>query len=99
MSQVVSEKSGNASACTKRDPQRQTCKCCLRPDGFSFHLPDDVWNRIVPEEYRNRVLCLFCFDRFALEAGADYTSYISDMMFVGDAADFDLQITRRLWHC
>src|SRR5438046_8768084 len=80
-----------------RDSQRQRCKACGRPDGFNFQVPDDVWNRIVPDEYKNLVLCLLCFDRFALEAGVNYTSRISDVMFVGDGAYFGFGIKRRSW--
>ena len=33
----------------KVDPQQQTCKVCGRPDKFNFHVPDAVWEWIVPE--------------------------------------------------
>ena len=77
--------------------QRQRCKVCGRPDGFNFRVPDSVWERIVPRRYWGRVVCLFCFDHFALETRVDYSRYISDVVFVGDAAHLDFAITRSLW--
>lgn len=68
--------------------QRQTCKVCGRPDKFNFHVPDQIWNEVVPEEYRNRVVCLYCFDEFAERAGKRYAASLRELIFAGDAATF-----------
>lgn len=52
---------------------REICKCCGRENPLGFHVPDDVWERAVPEPYKNRVLCIMCFDHFATAAGVDWT--------------------------
>lgn len=77
--------------------RRQTCKCCGRPDGFNFYVPTGVWEAVVPEKLRGRVVCLLCFDRLAHQINFDYTQHISGVMFVGDVGHLDLSISRRLW--
>lgn len=39
---------------------QQTCKKCGRPQYFEFAIKDWVWN-MLPEQWRNRVLCVDCF--------------------------------------
>lgn len=65
--------------------QRQTCKACGRPDKFDFYVREDVWQAVVPEHLKSRVVCLFCFDGFAKEKGADYADAIHTLYFAGDA--------------
>lgn len=74
------------------DRMQQTCKVCLRPDKFDFHVPDDVWEAVVPSELRNRVVCLGCFDDFARERQVDYASCLSVLWFAGDAATFEFRV-------
>ena len=73
------------------DTQRQTCKVCGRPDKFDFTVPDDVWRRVVPPSFQNRVVCLYCFDDFAREAGESYADAISTLYFAGDSAVLTFQ--------
>lgn len=62
---------------------REICKRCWRFNPMGFHIDDGVWNHVVPPEFRNRVLCLMCFDYFATEHGIDWTKHISkDVYFV-----------------
>lgn len=75
----------------KRDRQ-QTCKVCKRPDKFDFDLPDDVWAEVVPHAYRNRVVCLACFDEFAREAGVEYAAHLRALYFAGDRAAFAFNV-------
>lgn len=72
--------------------QRQTCKVCGRPDKFNFDVPDDHWSRIVPDPYRRSVICLGCFDTFALAAGQEYA--LTAVQFVGDQGVFELEPRR-----
>jgi hypothetical protein len=71
--------------------KRQTCQVCRSPDKFNFHVPDDVWNRTVPAEYRNGIVCLPCFDEFARRNGVDYSDSLRALYFVGDKAIFRFQ--------
>jgi hypothetical protein len=71
--------------------QRQTCKACGRPDKFDFHVPDAIWQRVVPLRYRNRVLCLYCFDGFAAERGIEYAPHLRTLWFAGDGAKFEFR--------
>ena len=77
------------------DHQRQTCKVCWKPDGFDFHMPDEVWEQVVPPEFKNRVVCLLCFDGFADKKGVDYTKYLHTLHFAGNAACFEFRVKRR----
>jgi hypothetical protein len=71
---------------------RQTCKVCLRADQFNFHVPDGVWSGVVPKEYRNRVVCLACFDRFAEKRQVDYSTCLESLYFAGDYCSFEFTI-------
>jgi len=71
--------------------QRQTCKACGCPDKFDFHVPDSVWNEIVPQEFCNKVVCLGCFDKFAYERQIDYAESLDILYFAGDRAIFKFE--------
>ncbi len=72
-------------------PQR--CKVCEKRDKFDFHVADEVWAQVVPEPYRNRVVCLGCFDAFASQKGVRFAgAMLNGMTFAGDAAHLALQI-------
>ncbi len=68
--------------------QRQKCKVCGCPDKFDFHVPDAIWQKIVPSRYRNKVVCLGCFDKFAFEKQVDYSDFLDVLYFAGDRAVF-----------
>jgi len=70
------------------DSQRQRCKVCGRIDKFDFHVPDEIWEAIVPLEYRNRVVCLSCFDKFAYHKKINYAPYLTTLYFAGECAAF-----------
>jgi len=71
---------------------RQTCKACGRPDKFNFKVPDSQWEAIVPEEFRKRVLCLPCFDDFAVTAKLHY--HLDSLFFAGDQVAMEF---KSLW--
>lgn len=72
--------------------QRQTCKVCLRPDKFNFYVPDEIWRAVVPEAFVNRVVCLYCFDEFAMERGVGYAGHLRTVCFAGDRASFTFTV-------
>ena len=77
---------------TKADqPQRQTCKVCDCSDKFDFHVPNDLWKRVVPHRYQSKVVCLPCFDNFALKKQIDYSDSLEVLYFAGDRAIFKFQ--------
>lgn len=63
---------------------RQRCKVCGCRDKFDFHVPDHIWNEVIPGKYRNRVVCLACFDDFASKKKADYSASIKRLYFAGN---------------
>jgi hypothetical protein len=67
---------------------RQKCKVCGCPDKFDFHVPDAVWEKVVPTRCRNKVVCLGCFDKFAFEKRVDYSDSLEALYFAGDRAIF-----------
>ena len=71
-----------------RGAQRQRCKVCGCPDKFNFHVPDEIWKKVVPPRYRNKVVCLGCFDKFAFEKQFDYSDSLEVLYFAGDRAVF-----------
>ena len=73
--------------------QRQCCKVCGSADGFNFHVPDRIWNQVVPPKYRSRVVCLACFDRMAKAKEVDYTTSLQELCFAGDMGSFSVTKT------
>lgn len=82
---------GSAVLASPQQQRRQTCKACGCPDKFNFHVPDDLWRRVVPARYQNSVVCLDCFDDFALAKHVDYADAIELLYFAGDRAVFTFQ--------
>jgi hypothetical protein len=71
---------------------QQTCKVCGRPDKFDFHVPDDIWNEVVPAEFRRKVVCLACFDDFARQRDVEYASHLHTLYFAGGRASFQFEV-------
>lgn len=67
---------------------RQKCKVCGCLDKFDFHVLDSVWRKVVPTRYRNKVVCLACFDEFACRRRIDYAEHLEALYFAGDRAMF-----------
>ena len=53
---------------------REVCKRCFRENAVGFLVPDEVWQAVVPKRYRNKVLCISCFDEFATRRGIDWSA-------------------------
>jgi hypothetical protein len=71
---------------------QQSCKSCYCSDKYNFHVPDDLWKLVVPEELRNKVVCLVCFDRFAAEKHVKYTHALHALYFAGEKARMKLRV-------
>jgi len=76
----------------ERDKQRQTCKVCDKKDKFDFYVSEEIWEAVVPPEFRNRVVCLACFDNFAFDKNINYADALMDLCFAGDQASFSFSI-------
>ena len=72
--------------------RHQTCKACGNRDKFDFHVSHEVWETVVPEHLRNRVVCLSCFDDFAQVRGIDYAAHVSALYFAGDGAALEFRV-------
>lgn len=74
----------------------QRCKVCWNADGFNFHVPDWLWEEVVPLDLRGHVVCLGCFDDFALAKGVNYQDHLDEVVyFAGSAASFVLRVEAR----
>ncbi len=71
---------------------QQTCKVCGRIDKFNFNVPDKIWEAVVPLEYRNRVVCLACFDDFAQKKMINYADYLQSVYFAGNQACLEFRV-------
>ena len=72
---------------------KQRCDVCKRPDILDFHVPDDVWESIVPEQFVNKVVCLYCFDKLASAKGIYYVDSLKkEMFFAGEMGSLILNI-------
>ena len=74
----------------------QTCKACGHIDKFDFHVPNEIWEAVVPSRFRRFVVCLACFDGFANKKGVVYSPYIRALYFAGDQAVFTFRPTNAL---
>lgn len=81
---------------TAESNQQQTCKACGHQDKFDFHVPSDLWKRVVPSWLRNRVVCLYCFDEFAHERNIDYAASLRTLHFAGKRAALEFRIVRAI---
>ena len=72
----------------------ERCKICGRPNDFSFDVPDEVWARVVPAPYRNRVVCLSCFDYFASAKNIEYAKTIRQIHFNGRKAHLVIAVKK-----
>lgn len=68
------------------DPYRQTCKVCGRKDKFNFNVQNETWEAVVPPMFQNNVVCLSCFDGFAVMRNIDYL--IDSLFFAGEQKVF-----------
>ncbi|WP_158013856.1 hypothetical protein [Sphingomonas sanxanigenens] len=75
---------------------RQRCRFCQRPDKFNFHVPDEIWGKVVPSAFDGAALCLFCFDAFAEARGVEYASSLGELCFAGDKAVFEFSVKNRV---
>lgn len=71
--------------------RRQRCAVCKCNDKFNFAVPNEVWRKIVPPEYQNKVVCLQCFDEFARKQNIDYSNALETLYFAGSQAAFKFQ--------
>jgi hypothetical protein len=85
---------GAPSTGDKMQSQMQTCKVCGRRDKFDYHVSDETWAAVVPPRFLTRVVCLSCFDDYALEKGVDYSAEVCTLYFAGDAAVFEFRPAR-----
>ena len=56
---------------------REICKICYHVNAVGFHVPDCVWEAIVPEFAQNGVVCLTCFTRLGDEKGINWSDNIA----------------------
>ena len=75
---------------------RQTCKVCGRPDKFNFWVPDEVWAAVVPPAFQRRVVCLYCFDAFAVRYTKPLAELLSPIYFAGDRVTLRLVVASAL---
>ena len=75
--------------------KQQQCKVCGRVDKFDFYVPYELWTKVVPIIYTNKVVCLSCFDDFAKKKGIKYADALQRVYFTGHQASFELLVTAR----
>jgi hypothetical protein len=65
----------------RRGLRPETCKVCWRDSGISFHVPEDIYERVCqgrtwPSPFGGKMdtasLCLVCFDQRARQKGIPY---------------------------
>jgi hypothetical protein len=76
---------------------RKPCRACRRPDKFVYHVPDEIWEPVVPSILRSRAVCLVCFDDFPAMRRVNYArNLMLGLRFAGDAASFEFEVRRAI---
>ena len=70
----------------------QACSNCGYSSCFDFHLPDWLWQNVVPNGLWSGVVCLCCFDSFAKQRGIQYAEYLHVLYFSGQQASFEFRV-------
>jgi hypothetical protein len=83
----MANKRGRSSPADKQ----QTCKVCGRSDKLNYNVPDELWKKVVPVKFHNKVVCLECFNGLAFEKNVDYADSLNTLYFAGDQAAFTFQ--------
>lgn len=71
---------------------QQTCKACGQPDKFDFHVPDKIWQAVIPQRLQTRAVCFYCFDEYARENNVNYAPHISKLYFAGRGGFFEFRV-------
>jgi len=58
-------------------------RCRGRRNIFGYHVPDEIWKRVVPKKLRGRSVCLTCFDEMAQRKGVKYLRWMRMILLVG----------------
>ena len=67
-----------------RSWQCEVCKVCGQPSPFGYNIPNELWERVVPEEFQDGgIVCLGCFDWFAWRKGINYIPMLQELYYVG----------------
>lgn len=59
------------------------CQRCGNKPKFDYHVADDVWKALVPEDERLGVICLPCLERIAHACGTSIGDAIEEVQFTG----------------
>jgi hypothetical protein len=68
------------------------CLVCRTKDCFNFNVPDWLWEKVVPQEKQNGVICLCCFDELAKEKAVSYSDHLRKLYFAGQQAQFEFEV-------
>jgi len=57
--------------CGVSDGLTLNCSICGEVPNFDYCIKDELWDEIVPKDFRRGVICLPCFAELALKKGVD----------------------------
>ncbi len=50
---------------------------------FDYLVRDELWEIVIPKQYRRDVVCLPCYDQLATEKGIDWVDGLKEVQFTG----------------
>jgi hypothetical protein len=59
------------------------CSRCDQRPKFDYHVDDDFWRKVVPQDERTSVICLPCLDRLVEELGMEVGQHLRQVQFTG----------------
>jgi hypothetical protein len=81
----MTDKGGRSSP----DDKQQSCKVCGRSDKFNYNVRDELWKKVVPVKFHNKVVWNALIG-WPLK-NVDYADSINTLYFVGNQAAFTFQ--------
>lgn len=65
----------------------ETCKCCSREQRLAWSIDSIIWDKVVIDYYRKKVLCLECFLRMADDKEIEIK--LQNLRFIGLVSRLD----------
>jgi len=62
---------------TGPSPTRQICSECGRVSPVGFYVPDEVWEKAIPEPQQANIFCIMCFTQLADQKCLSWDNEIS----------------------
>ena len=61
-----------------------SCSLCGKKVVFDYHVSDEFWDSVIPQNIRRDVVCLSCLDKAATVMGLSIIEHLEAVQFTGE---------------